>query len=189
MDNGEEQLSDAELLARHGQERTDGSLGVLYGRYLPMIYGVCLRYLRNADDAADAVMAIFEEVAARIGRYEVQEFRPWVYTVTKNYCLQQLRRRQREIPFDMSERLGECRDVTLWLDEKGDGDRLAQLEACMEKLPEKQRACIVDFFWNGKSYADIAAETRYPLASVKSFLQNGKRNLKLCVEKNGHETD
>lgn len=189
MENGEERLSDAELLIRHAGERTDSALGVLYGRYLPMIYGVCLRYLRNEEDAADAVMAIFEEMVTRIGGAEVREFRPWIYTVTKNYCLQQLRRTRREVPFDMADRLAKEGEVTQWLDEKRDGDRLAQLESCMEKLPEKQRVCIEEFFWNGKSYADIAAETRYPLASVKSFLQNGKRNLKLCVEKNGHETD
>lgn len=189
MEEGKALFSDADLLAQYVRERNGRALGELYERYLPMIYGVCLRYLRDADNAADAVMAIFEETALRVGQYQVQEFRPWIYTVTKNYCLQQLRSRRQEVPFDMAERVGECSEVTVWLDDKSEGDRMAQLEACMEKLPEKQRECLVGFFWDGKSYADIAAETRYPLASVKSFLQNGKRNLKLCVERNGHETD
>jgi RNA polymerase sigma-70 factor (ECF subfamily) len=144
---------------------------------------VALKYLRNTDDAADAVMSIFEELTAKIGRYEIVEFRPWLYTVAKNYCMQKLRRKGREVPVDFSDRVMENAAFTHLLSEEKDETLFAALEKCMEKLPEKQRECIGQFFFNHRSYADITAATRYQLKSVKSHIQNGKRNLKICMEK------
>ncbi len=182
-------LSDSQLLALHLQSGTNEYLGQLYTRYIQLVYGVALKYLRNMDDAGDAVTAIFEELAAKIGRYEIGEFRPWLYTVTKNYCMQKLRRKVREIPVDFSDRIMENAAFTHLLSEEKDERLLAALEKCMEKLPEKQRECIGLFFFNNKSYADITAATRYQLKSVKSHIQNGKRNLKICMDKGNDETD
>lgn len=176
-------LSDSQLLALHLESGTNEYLGQLYARYIQLVYGVALKYLRNADDAADAVTAIFEELAAKIGRYEIGEFRPWLYTVVKNYCMQKLRRKGREIPVDFSDRIMENAVFTHLLSEEKDETVFAALEKCMEKLPEKQRECIDLFFFNHKSYADITAATRYQLKSVKSYIQNGKRNLKICMDK------
>jgi RNA polymerase sigma-70 factor (ECF subfamily) len=181
--------SDAQLLALHLQSGTNEYLGQLYARYIQLVYGVSLKYLRNVDDAGDAVTAIFEELAAKIGRYEIGEFRPWLYTVTKNYCMQKLRRKGHEISVDFSDRVMENAAFTHLLNEGTDEALLSALEKCIEKLPEKQRECIDLFFFNDKSYADITAATRYQLKNVKSYIQNGKRNLKICLDKGNHETD
>lgn len=178
-----EVMDDEQLLALHAQETTGRWLGQLYSRYLPMVYGVCLKYLRIPDDAGDAVMDIFEELTVKAGRYEVERFRPWLYTVAKNHCLQRLRRKRMEIPVEDAGRVMEYASVVHLLEGEGNEARFAALERCRERLPEKQRECIDRFFYDGKSYADISAETRYPVKSIKSFLQNGKRNLKLCMEK------
>ena len=154
-----------------------------------LVYGVCLKYLRNPDDAGDAVMDIFEELTVKVGRYEVERFRPWLYTLAKNHCLQRLRRKRLEIPADDAGRIMEYAPLVHLLDGEGDEARFAALERCLERLPEKQRECIDRFFYGGKSYADISAETCWPVKSIKSFLQNGKRNLKLCMEKEADETD
>lgn len=175
--------SDAELLDEDRRSDSSVYFGELYGRYIPMVYGVCLKYLGNADDAADAVMSLFEDLAERIGRYEIDNFRTWIYAVAKNHCFQLLRRRRREIPLDDSSRIMEYAQLVHLLSERDDEALVEVLNRCMEKLPDRQRECIREFFYADKSYADIAAQTLYPVKSVKSYLQNAKRNLKLCMEK------
>lgn len=189
IDKANNAASDEKLLALYAQDKTNRYIGELFGRYIPMVYGVCLRYLRNTDDAGDAVMDIFEELTAKAGRYEIREFRPWLYVLTKNHCLQKLRRCHTELPEDIAAPIVECLDVVKMLDGDVGADDRARLEECMDKLPDKQRECIIKFFYDDKSYADIAAETLYPLKSVKSLLQNGKRNLKICLERGNNETD
>lgn len=175
--------SDGELLDEDRRSDSSVYFGELYSRYMPMVYGVCLKYLGNADDAADAVMSLFEDLAERIGRYEIDNFRTWIYAVAKNHCFQLLRRRRREIPLDDSSRIMEYAPLVHLLSEREDEALVEVLNRCMEKLPDRQRECILEFFYADKSYADIAAQTLYPIKSVKSYLQNAKRNLKLCMEK------
>ena len=182
-------LGDAQLLALHLQSKTNEYLGELYSRYTPLVYGVSLKYLRNVEDAGDAVMAIYEELTVKVKRYQIAEFRPWLYTLTKNYCLQLLRKKNREIPVDYSERIMENAAVSHLLDERNDERLMKALEKCLEKLPEKQRECIDLFYYQNKSYADITAATLYHIKNVKSYIQNGKRNLKICIEKQTNETD
>lgn len=181
--------SEEELLALDAGSASRVYFGELYARYIPELYGVCLKYLHNADDASDAVMSLFEELSAKISRYEIKDFRSWLYTVAKNHCFQLLRRKRREIPFDDSAKVVEYASLVHLLNE-GEGGRADKiLEECLERLPARQRECIVKFFYDDKSYADISAETLYPLGSVKSYLQNGKRNLKICMEKHWDEVD
>lgn len=180
-------LGDAELLALHAESDHNEYLGVLYNRYTPLIYGVCLKYLRNTEDAADAVMAIFEQLVGKINRYQIGEFRTWIYSVTKNHCIQQLRKGSHEISSDSDLGVVETAELTHLLSGGPEEEKFRALEACMENLPEQQRKCIELFFFEKKSYADISLETRYPLKSVKSHIQNGKRNLKICIEKRTNE--
>lgn len=181
-------FGDAELLQLHAESEHNEYLGVLYNRYTPLIYGVCLKYLRNTDDAADVVMAIFEQLVERVSRYQIGEFRTWIYSVTKNHCIQILRKGSQEISSDSDLGVVETDTVTHLLSGGTDEERYQALEACMAKLPGPQRKCIELFFFKKKSYADIAMETRYPQKSVKSHIQNGKRNLRICIEKHEHET-
>lgn len=185
----ENERSDEELLELHRSSGTNVWFGELYARYIPMIYGVCLKYLRNADDASDAVMNLFEEMTVKIGRYEIRNFRTWIYTSAKNHCFQLLRRKKREIPTEDSALIVEYASLIHLLSEGDDESMVGALNDCLERLPHRQRECVLKFFYDEKSYADIAAETLYPLKSVKSYLQNARRNLKLCMEKRKYETD
>ncbi len=182
--NPNDNLSDRLLLDLFSSTRDAEYLGVLYNRYMPLVYGVCLKYLRSTDDAGDAVMQIFEELVAKMPRFDIKEFRPWLYTVAKNHCLGELRKTKREIPSDFSAPFMETADMTHLFDKRDDEARLAALENCMEKLPEGQKTSIRMFFFDGLSYADIAAATQYDYNGVKSHIQNGKRNLKICIESN-----
>jgi len=149
-----------------------------------LLYGVCLKYLNDADRAQDAVMQLFENLLPKISNYEIGVFRTWLHSVVKNHCLQILRKESREIVVDFSVDLMESDDIFHLLDdEESDSERMDALKRCMEKLPEEQKVSITSFFMEEMSYADIVETTGYTLSRVKSYIQNGKRNLKICIEK------
>jgi RNA polymerase sigma factor, sigma-70 family len=177
-------LPDEELLKHYKVSGESAYFGLLYNRYTPLIYGLCLKYLQSGDKAQDAVMQIFEETLPKICQYDIRVFRTWIYSVAKNYCLQILRKDQKEIAVDFSIFVMESDDILHLLDEKSsDEKRMQALSRCIEKLSEPQRLCIVNFFLDEMSYVDVSEKTGYSLKHVKSNIQNGKRNLKICMEK------
>jgi RNA polymerase sigma-70 factor (ECF subfamily) len=176
-----DRMSDRQLLEAYLETGRMDCFGELYNRYLPLVYGLCLRYLGDSAAAEDAVMEIFESLAPKMERAAVREFRTWLYSVARNHCLQILRRRKVEIAGDPPPVAVESDDF-LHILEGGDQTALAALERCMDELPEPQRRSIAMFFLDEKSYADIVEATGYHLKSVKSYIQNGKRNLRNCLE-------
>lgn len=181
-------MPDEELLARYNRTGDTKYFGELYNRYIPLLYGVCLKYLGSAEKAEDAVMQLFEELTGKIGRYDISVFRTWLYSVVKNHCFQLLRRDEKEIPVDFDANFVESADIVHLLSEEDNEDsRLPALQKCMKQLPSQQRECIELFFMKEQSYADIVELTGYSLNHVKSYIQNGKRNLKICILKQGDE--
>ncbi|MCD8167413.1 MAG: sigma-70 family RNA polymerase sigma factor [Bacteroides sp.] len=177
-------FSDRELLEHYRKSGKSDYFGELYNRYIPLIYGLCLKYLGQPEKAQDAVMQLFEELMPKVGRYEIEEFRTWVHSVARNHCLQLLRREQREIPLDFISSFMELQEIVHLLDgEEEDEEKLTALRLCVEKLHEKQRRAIEYFFIKEMSYADIADATGYEPVRVKSYIQNGKRNLSICIKK------
>lgn len=180
---GKSTLADEELLSLY---RTTGNaeyFGELYHRYIPLVYGLCLKYLQHAENAQDAVMQLYEDLAAKLDRYDIKVFRTWLYSVAKNHCLQMLRKEKHEIRVDFDVQIMESDMFFHLFDERRDEEQFEALRKCMEQLPEPQRISISKFFMDEMSYADIVDDTGYRLKSVKSYIQNGKRNLKICIEK------
>ena len=180
-----DKATDAQLLASYLDTGRLDYFGELYNRYLPLVYGLCLKYLGDSAEAEDAVMQIFEDIVPKIRRSEIREFRTWIYTVARNYCFQQLRRKKPRTPLDLAPPVMESDDFLHLLDKRDNEALLAVLEKCMEQLPEPQRRSITLFFFDEKSYAEIVELTDYHLKSVKSYIQNGKRNLRICIETQG----
>lgn len=176
-------LTDEQLLEKHRASGHAEYFGELFGRYVPLMYGVCLDYLRDEDRARDAVMQLFEDLMPKVARYEIAVFRTWLYSVTRNHCLQIINREKKEIQVDFDSNLMESPEISNLFDDEGAGEQLDALRQCMEKLPEAQRISVRHFYMEEMSYADIVDETGYPLTKVKSYIQNGKRNLKNCMEK------
>ena len=177
-------LTDEELLKQYKESGENEYFGQLYNRYIPLLYGVCLKYLQNNDKAQDAVMQLFEDLLLKVLDYEIETFRSWIHKVVRNHCLQILRKESREIIVDLGVDYMESDEVLHLLEEKDEsGDRKEALNHCLKNLPEKQRVSITYFFMDEMSYADITDQTGYPIARVKSYIQNGKRNLKICIEK------
>ncbi len=154
-------------------------LGHLYERYLELIYGVCLKYLKNETDAEDAVMVIFEQLMEKARTHEVQNFRSWLYVLAKNYCLMQLRKAGKEISSPDFVQL----DGILHPEEETVEEQEAQLRDCIAQLPLQQRTSIELFYFNEKSYLEIAAAMGEELGKIRSYIQNGRRNLRRCIEK------
>lgn len=179
-----EEYSDEELLFEYKATNNSQYFGVLYNRYIPLIYGLCLKYLQEEENAQDAVMDIFENLAGKINNYEIKLFRTWVYSVAKNHCFQVLEKNKRELTIDFNTQIMESDQVLSLLDELKDEERENILKNCIEKLPDPQRISILSFFMENMSYAEVVDHTGFNLKSVKSYIQNGKRNLKICMERN-----
>lgn len=185
--NNRRGLSDSELIERYRYSYDNAYIGELFQRYSHMLFGVCLKYVRDEDKAKDLVMDVFEKVLKDLKRHDVENFRTWVYSVTKNQCLMELRKHKRQearqieyqhftqeiVEFDLPEHLnGESQEETD-----------AKLNQAMGALKKEQRDCIRLFYFEKKSYEEIEAQTGYSYKEVKSFLQNGKRNLKIQLTK------
>jgi RNA polymerase sigma-70 factor (ECF subfamily) len=150
-----------------------------------MLYGIGLKYLNDPGNAEDAVMQLFENLLPKMADYEITVFRTWIYSVMKNHCLQILRTENKEITVDFNTEIMESDEILHLFDENNnDKERKESLKRCIKKLPVEQRIAVIRFFMEEMSYADIADTTEYSLKQVKSYIQNGKRNLKICIEKN-----
>ena len=180
--SGKSTATDEELLSLYRKTGNAEHFGTLYHRYIPLVYGLCLKYLKHAEKAQDAVMQLYEDLSDRVNQYEIKIFRTWLYTVAKNHCLQVLRKEKHEIHVDFDIQIMESDMIIHLFDERHDEERFEALRKCMEHLPESQRVSISKFFMEEMSYADITDATGYQLKSVKSYIQNGKRNLKTCIE-------
>lgn len=182
-----ESVGDEELLRAYTSEGDTASFGALYSRYIPLLYGLCLKYLKSPESAEDAVMQLFEELSEKVLNYNITNFRGWLYRVAQNHCMQIMRSRRMLFTADLQSQPVEQDDFLDLLEENGDQMRLQALHLCMEHLPDEQRICIREFFLGEKSYAEISEECGFGLKGVKSYIQNGKRNLKLCIEKRMRE--
>ncbi|MCL2041044.1 MAG: sigma-70 family RNA polymerase sigma factor [Bacteroidales bacterium] len=175
--------SDDELLRQFVQTADQEFLGQLYSRYVPLVYGLCLKYLKQTEDAEDAVTNIYEELTWKIHKYHIENFKTWLYSVAKNHCFQLLRRENKTIFEEFDHQVMESDAFENLIDVEDDQEKESALKYCMGTLPEEQRQCIVHFFFEDCSYADIAEKTGFELNKVKSYIQNGKRNLKICILK------
>ena len=175
---------DEELLLLFKDTRKAEYFQELYERYIPLIYGLCLKYLQSPEQSQDAVIDIYENLSQKIQDYDIKVFKNWLYSVVKNHCFHILKENKKEIIVNFDSGLMES-DATLDLfSENNDEEKENALNKCLEMLPDPQRIAIEKFFYENKSYADIVDDTGFHLKSVKSYIQNGKRNLKICIEKN-----
>jgi RNA polymerase sigma factor (sigma-70 family) len=176
-------VTDPELVHRYKQHGDIRVLAELYQRYMDLLYAVCLKYLKEPEASKDAVMAIFEELVVKLSKHEVVHFKGWVYMVAKNYCLMQLRSKK-QMPFvfdpDLMQ-LTENLHLNGVFEREENLDRLTQ---CMDSLSFDQKQSVQLFYLQEKSYKEIAAITDTEWNKVRSLIQNARRNLKNCMDKN-----
>jgi RNA polymerase sigma factor (sigma-70 family) len=184
---GIKDLDDAALLLRYKSTGSLDALGMLYNRYMHLVYGVCLNYFKEEEASKDAVMQIFEELVLKLKIHEVQNFKSWLHVLTRNHCLMALRKLAKNNTVSIDDTFVENTDfVHLDIDDTKE-TQLTVMEKCMETLTEEQRKSVDLFYLQEKCYKEVAEITGYEMVKVKSYIQNGKRNLKICIEKNSSE--
>jgi len=172
--------SDEEILAEYRETGDSELFGVLYNSYLHLVYGLCLKYLKSRAESQDAAMSIYEKISKTLLTTEVQHFKSWLYMVSKNYCLMELRKSNPEknstvfMESDMVVHLNSEEDIM--------ETKLDALNECIEELKSEQKKCVELFFLEKKSYQEVNEKMGIELKKVKSHIQNGKRNLKICIE-------
>ena len=172
---------DKELVEQYKTSGDLNALGELYQRYMELVYGVCLKYVKEPEDAKDCVLAIFEELVTKVKQHEVKQFRSWLYVLARNYCLMQLRSGKKMETVGLDDFM-EFNPV-LHPEDNNREEALTALEKCMDKLIPAQKQSVDLFYLKEKCYKEIADLTGFTLNEVKSYIQNGKRNLKICLER------
>ena len=178
------ELPDEDLVRKYKSSEDLEILGLLYNRYIHLVYGVCLKYLKQPEEAQDAVMQIFEKLIDDVKKHEIRSFRGWLHVNARNFCLMELRKRKSasnpefssvsDMEFQLSEHP---------VDESNMEDDLESMKKCLETLPSEQKTCVQLFYLDQRSYKEVAELSGFELKKVKSYIQNGKRNIKLCMER------
>lgn len=176
-----EKASDEDLIASYRQTEDNRYLGVLLDRYAHLAFLVCMKYLKDEEESRDAVMQVFERLIGDLLRYEVKQFRFWLHTILKNHCLALLEKKKR-LPLGNTDvyayGIAEEEDDLEWKTQF-----LALLPEAIHQLSFEQQICIELFYLQEKSYQEVSQQTGYDLKKVKSYIQNGKRNMKIWLEK------
>jgi len=180
------ELSDDELLKRAKVEDTPEFATALFTRYIEYVYGACLKYYKNEADAEDKVMDVYQRYLKKIKTHEVKNPKSWLYVLTKNFCLEKLRKENRDrekldnVIFMQSEEIFHPFNE----EEIDKEESLQKMEKCIETLEKEQKQCIELFYLKKHSYKEITANLELSWSNVRSLIQNGRRNLKRCMEKN-----
>ena len=181
--NRYDSLSDNELLVNYHQSKDPQWIGILLERYTLLLLGVCMKYLKNEEEAKDAVQQVFLKVLTEVTKYKIDFFKSWLYMVAKNHCLMNLRAQQGKHMKELSE------EAAIEQHETDRNDLLANektyllLEQSVHELNVEQKQCVTLFYLEKKSYQQITEATGFNLMQVKSHIQNGKRNLRMLLEK------
>ncbi len=176
------QLTDEELIARIKSTGDTSGFSVLYSRYAHILLGWCLRYLKEANSSEDAVMDIMQQLLENIQRYDIKNFKNWLFLVTRNHCYLKLKQKTEVLVDDISKidspEFMENDSINHLKTERTED----ALHEAIEALKGEQKECIVLFYFKKKSYKEIEEITGYDIKKVKSYIQNGKRNLRLSLQ-------
>lgn len=184
MIKGQQYLSDEELLSNYYKSSDNYWLGMLLQRYSLLMLGVCMKYLNNEDEAKDAVQEVMMHTLTELKRHKVSYFKSWIFSVTKNHCLLNIRRNKNRNPMEEidEEKIESLQEDSI--ENKLNIEKsFQQLEESMDELTSEQKKTIELFYYQNKSYKEIEIITGYSSKQVKSYIQNGKRNLKLSIDK------
>ncbi len=181
-------LSDQEFINRFVETGDSTHLGPLFKRYQALVFGTCMKYLKNQEDSEDAVMEVFENLVNILPNYQVTNFKGWLHKVVVNHCLKVRKQKERNRLQERNssfllDNVVEMRPEDALDNIRRGEDEITTLTRALSKLNNGQRECLTLFYLEQKSYKEIASTTPYSLSQVKSYIQNGKRNLKNVLPK------
>ena len=175
--------TDKELVTSFKQSGEINYLSILYQRYMDLVFGVCLKYFKDTERSKDAVMEIFEELNTKLRQHEVENFKGWLHVLARNYCLMQMRSPRNMKTAEFNADFMQLEENTHLNSEALEKEsNFVKMEQCLETLPDEQKDSVRLFYLENKCYNEIAVITGYDWNKVRSYIQNGRRNLKLCME-------
>ncbi|HAH59500.1 MAG: sigma-70 family RNA polymerase sigma factor [Lentimicrobium sp.] len=180
-----EHLSDRLLRERFRKSGNKIYVGELYRRYVHLVLGVCYKYLHNNEEACDATMEIFESLYEKLHHHEIKSFKSWLYIVSRNHCLQQLRQQKKMTMVSLKEEYISTAFMENNAFQHHDIEQeelLSALPGMLNALTPGQQQCLSYFYFDNHTYEEISLKTDFSIKQVKSHLQNGKRKLKLLLE-------
>lgn len=184
MSNGKyNHINDTELLNRFYADHNNEWLGILLERYTMLLLGVSMKYLKNEEEAKDAVQQVFLKAIHELHKYKVEYFKSWIYMIAKNHCLMQLRDKGRFNAEINENSLTAPADADISNQHIRKDKTLDDLAGALLQLNKEQQLCVTLFYLEKKSYQEIATQTGFTILQVKSHIQNGKRNLKIIMER------
>lgn len=175
-------LTDNELVRLYKESEDLAVLSELYQRYMELVYGVCLKYFKETERAKDGVMQVFEELVSKLKKHEVDHFRGWLHQVAKNHCLMQLRTPKNLKTVEFKTDLVQNEENVHLNGVLEKEENFKKLEYCIGTLTSEQQAAIRLFYLEEKCYNEIVEITGQEWNQVRSYIQNGRRNLKICME-------
>jgi RNA polymerase sigma factor (sigma-70 family) len=180
--NSYNSYSDEEIISLYLKNKESKIIDELYKRYSHLVFGVCLKYLKQKENAEDTTLEIFYQLGNKIEKQTIQNFKSWLFIITKNTCLMQLRKKNPQFIEIDNAQVSEDYGDSLRSKEINEL-KLNLLEEALVELNTDQHFCIRAFYLEKKSYDEIVKDSNYSLNEVKSFIQNGKRNLKIILTK------
>ncbi|HEY0261636.1 MAG TPA: sigma-70 family RNA polymerase sigma factor, partial [Chitinophagales bacterium] len=187
-------IPDEELVDCYRNSHDVNYISELYLRYTHLVYGTCLKYLNNGEDAKDATKQIFELLVRELKKHRVTIFKTWLHGVVQNFCTMESRKNTatatvpppkkttKEIPIRI-----ESVDEAHQTESEEDRKLLTQtLIRNLHTLKDEQRKCLQFFYIDKMNYNAIEDRTGYTQNEIKNYIQNGKRNLKQLIGSNGN---
>jgi RNA polymerase sigma-70 factor (ECF subfamily) len=171
-----------DLIVKYKSTNETAIIGEIYNRYAGIVFGVCAKYLKNEEECKDVTSKIFQDLILDLKRYEIKYFNGWLHKVTTNECLKKLKKSSKTISL-IEQNLNDLETDEIEIESK-DKIKDEEINLCIEKLNKEQSICIKLFYIEEKSYKEISDLTQLSLLQVKSCIQNGKRNLKIMLQKN-----
>ena len=175
---------DNSLMYEYQQTLNQNALATLFLRYNDLVFGTCMKYFKDEETSRDAVMDIYQELVQKLPQHKVDNFKSWLYVVTRNHCLMQLRKDKKTPTVEFDGQFMQSEDFSHLDNVLEKETRLNSLENCIEALNDEQKKSIQLFYLENKCYNEIADITGIEWSKVRSLIQNGRRNLKICMEKN-----
>jgi RNA polymerase sigma factor (sigma-70 family) len=183
------QMKDEVLIRIYRESSNSEIIGILFERYTHLVFGVCMKYLKNEEDSKDAVMRIFESLFDKLAHHSIENFNAWIYKVSRNHCLMEIRKKNKQpVTTSVNQEIYfepvfmESSDWMHLMDKDATDDAVELLMKAIAKLRKEQKICIELLYLQHKSYQEVAIATGFSLKSVKSHIQNGKRNLKNMLQ-------
>ena len=175
-------IPDNELLDLYYKDQNQEWIGVLLERYTLLLLGVCMKYMKEENEAKDCVQQVFLKVLTEVSRYRIEYFKSWLYMVAKNHCLMKLRDKGGRSYQEITDRYSDTSETNKT--ELLEGEQTYDhLESALNELSAEQRQSVILFYLKKYSYTQISQATGFNMMQVKSYIQNGKRNLRIILDR------